>query len=267
MEQKEAKQKKQSIRDFLSLLLLKSSVRDTPVEKIEKVKNAYETYISSPDLYSLKKLQWMIEKTGVVLKKNPIQDILLSKKYLDSKVEFSKDGKTITLTTENFGVDLYDYQKELNKMNKGSREKIIHMLLENLEEVLNDLHDDGYVHLDVSFGNIIVNPETYDVKLIDFETALKDTTKLSNIQKCKGIGTRYFMYPPLDSNEEYTLYHADWWSLGITIMTLLCQKQIEVPFLKKGATEIERLKFRSKLAVAVSSTFVNILYGLFTKHL
>lgn len=70
--------------------------------------------------------------------------------------------------------DLSDYQmlRELLKRSDISNHKRL-KLLSNLLLALNDLHSAEWLHGDLSDRNVMVNPETNDVQLIDFEWSVQ----------------------------------------------------------------------------------------------
>jgi len=100
-------------------------------------------------------------------------------------------------------------------------------ILYQTSEVVCFLHNKKLFHRDIKPENIMVNPDTYIIKLIDFGTA-KLASKTVTFTS-KAVGTTYYMAPDyfdFDDNDEsdkpisYSL-KVDVWSIGCMISELL----------------------------------------------
>jgi serine/threonine protein kinase len=94
---------------------------------------------------------------------------------------------------------------------------VLQKILPKLVDAVECLHHHGIVHRDIKPDNIMVNPETMDLRLIDFGFARKDPTPTVK-------GTPQYMAPDMlvasVNNETFSmdeLKQFDLWSLGITI--------------------------------------------------
>eukprot|EP01103_Thecamoeba_quadrilineata_P010575 TRINITY_DN2320_c0_g1_i1.p1 TRINITY_DN2320_c0_g1~~TRINITY_DN2320_c0_g1_i1.p1 ORF type:complete len:613 (+),score=110.23 TRINITY_DN2320_c0_g1_i1:45-1883(+) len=82
------------------------------------------------------------------------------------------------------------------------------------------LHQHSIIHRDLKPDNMLVDPNTGLVKLIDFGTATKVL-----IQSCRRsvVGTPWYTAPEVIKEEEYS-YPADIWSLGCSAIEMLSGK-------------------------------------------
>lgn len=85
------------------------------------------------------------------------------------------------------------------------------------------LHKNNIVHVDIKPQNIMVNPKTLDVRLIDFGTALVFEKSSTKFYRLRGYTTSYIS-PNLDKsgfNNYKQLLGNDMWALGITLCSFL----------------------------------------------
>lgn len=110
------------------------------------------------------------------------------------------------------GLDLSDYILENTKI---SEEKAI-KILKQICSTINYLHSIHICHRDIKLDNIMVNPETLKIKLIDFGFA----TKFSDRERLKGkIGTPYYVAPEILKGTYGK--ECDMWSIGIMTYYML----------------------------------------------
>src|SRR4028119_2476290 len=99
----------------------------------------------------------------------------------------------------------------------------------NLSKILGRIHAANVIHKDINPGNIVLNPNTRVVKIIDFGistqlTRTNPTFKNPNILE----GTLAYMSPEQTGRMNRTLdYRTDFYSLGVTFYEMLCG---ELPF-------------------------------------
>ncbi|MEG4577356.1 AAA family ATPase [Microcoleus sp. N3A4] len=104
-------------------------------------------------------------------------------------------------------------------------------------EILGQIHSANIIHKDINPSNIVYNPETEQLKIIDFgiSTQLnRETPTLKN----PGIleGTLAYISPEQTGRMNRTLdYRADFYSLGVTFYELLTEK---LPFETEDALEL-----------------------------
>lgn len=94
-------------------------------------------------------------------------------------------------------------------------------LYANLANGLKLLHEEDIAHEDVKSDNIMVNPNTMDIKYIDFGLSCYDDNCLSGVS-----GTPLYVDPKLVKTDKksrsFELYtQADLWSLGIVFYKLI----------------------------------------------
>src|SRR5205085_8068274 len=130
-------------------------------------------------------------------------------------------GIYILTTYDTDYISLLDYIKQ----NQGTQPlasswTIINHLIIGLRQ----LHQLGIAHRDIKPDNILINPETGDIKYIDFGlSCIAEACVTVN-----AIGTKYYKSPELYfgwmHDKTYTLLDyqkADIWALGLTIFELL----------------------------------------------
>jgi len=86
--------------------------------------------------------------------------------------------------------------------------------------------DSGVAHRDVKSDNIIVNPDTLAIKIIDFGLATLNASSLS-AEDNQPIGTPVYMAPAVltcESKKMYKLIASDLWSTGIVFWECLLGK-------------------------------------------
>jgi predicted ATPase/signal transduction histidine kinase/CheY-like chemotaxis protein/tRNA A-37 threonylcarbamoyl transferase component Bud32 len=104
-------------------------------------------------------------------------------------------------------------------------------------EILGAIHSSNIIHKDINPSNIVLNPETGQVKIIDFgiSTALtRENPTLKNPHVLEG--TLAYMSPEQTGRMNRTLdYRTDFYSLGVTFYELLTGK---LPFETNDALEL-----------------------------
>lgn len=146
------------------------------------------------------------------------------------------------------GISLSQYYKKNWKSEDLSKEKekAYRIILKQIFNALNYLHNNNIAHLDIKLDNILIN-KNLEIKIIDFGFAVYDPNK--SLNNFFG-GTPNYMSPEIVLKRPYVSILSDIWSLGILIFKLFCN---EYPF--KGFTEkdlynsIKKGKFRIKCYV------------------
>lgn len=102
--------------------------------------------------------------------------------------------------------------------------EIIYTIAQNIIEAVKYLHALGVVHRDIKLENIMVNIKTGDIKLIDFGFSCDEKNCV-----IQWAGTENYTAPELKwpinqkTVDNFKLLKAmDIWSLGITLLVLLC---------------------------------------------
>lgn len=110
------------------------------------------------------------------------------------------------------GKDLSDYITERIKLTENETK----FILEQICSTINYLHSIHICHRDIKLDNIMINPETHEIKLIDFGFA----TKFSERERLKGkIGTPYYVAPEVLKGSYGG--ECDMWSIGIMTYYML----------------------------------------------
>merc|ERR1711955_90169 len=113
----------------------------------------------------------------------------------------------------------------------GAREELRQLL-----EILCACHQRGVIHRDIKDENILINPDTKEIKLIDFGSgAFQEDNKIYR----RFQGTFVYSPPEWVGRGWYTAEGLTVWSLGILLYDMLCG---DIPFEKDQ--EILSAKFK-----------------------
>ncbi|MEO1433549.1 MAG: serine/threonine-protein kinase PknK [Cyanobacteria bacterium J06633_8] len=138
------------------------------------------------------------------------------------------------LVMEDFGgISLREYIKTKNIT---SIEDILSITLQ-ITDILHVIHQNRVIHKDIKPDNILINPETKQIKLIDFSIASllpKETQSIKNPNSLEG--TLAYISPEQTGRMNRGIdYRSDYYSLGITFYELLTG---ELPFKSDDAMEL-----------------------------
>ncbi len=136
-----------------------------------------------------------------------------------------RNGLVLTLTDMG-GISLKQYLSEKSGDSRPcsglSLREFLPIALQ-LATTLGELHQRQIVHKDIKPQNIIINPETKEVKITDFSIASRlrsEVTTLNNPDQLEG--TLAYMSPEQTGRMNRTLdYRSDYYSLGVTFYELL----------------------------------------------
>ena len=89
--------------------------------------------------------------------------------------------------------------------------------------ILDGLHKHKLIHKDIKPENVLIHPDTFDIKLIDFSVAVTSTESFKSVVSAETIdGTIAYMSPEQTGRTNRSLdYRTDYYSLGITFYRLL----------------------------------------------
>ncbi len=132
------------------------------------------------------------------------------------------------------GISLQEWG--LEREEKLSLEEFLEIAI-SLCEVLNLLYQERIIHKDIKPANILINPETKEVKLIDFSIASLLPKETQTVINPNGLeGTLAYISPEQTGRMNRGIdYRSDFYSLGITFYELLTG---EVPFVSKDPMEL-----------------------------
>lgn len=106
-----------------------------------------------------------------------------------------------------------------------------------IAEILQHLHQNSIIHKDIKPANILIHPETQQVKLIDFSIASllpKETQEIQNPNILEG--TLSYLAPEQTGRMNRGIdYRADFYSLGVTLYELLTG---QLPFVSEDPLEL-----------------------------
>lgn len=123
------------------------------------------------------------------------------------------------VTTYAVGVDLFTYTWESEPMPL----KEVRAIFLSIATILIKVHDMGWAHLDIKPENIIYDPTTKKVAIIDWEYARPiDSPSITT----KGFGTIYYVPPEMaiDSGEPLKVGPPnDVWAMGVVLYVMLCK--------------------------------------------
>ncbi|MEM9925493.1 MAG: AAA family ATPase [Cyanobacteria bacterium P01_D01_bin.50] len=143
------------------------------------------------------------------------------------------------LVMEDFGgVSLREYIQTSNveTLHVTSLENILGIALK-ITDILHNLHQNRVIHKDIKPDNILINPETKQIKLIDFSIASllpKETQEIKNPNSLEG--TLAYLSPEQTGRMNRGIdYRSDFYALGVTLYEFLTG---ELPFKSEDAMEL-----------------------------
>ena len=130
------------------------------------------------------------------------------------------------------------------------------VIFRQIVECVQKLHKGGVVHRDIKDENILINPETLEIKLIDFGCASK---KKSFYRSCRGTSEFW----PIEWFEQH-IYQPEpltVWSLGSVLYILLCG---EWEF--ENGTHIRNFKSENSLSTDAKNLINSIFCSNYSKR-
>jgi predicted ATPase/signal transduction histidine kinase len=138
------------------------------------------------------------------------------------------------LVMEDFGgVSLHEY---IQTHHSVSLQQLLSIMVQ-ITDILHHLHQNRVIHKDIKPANILIHPETQQVKLIDFSIASllpKESQEIKNPNSLEG--TLAYISPEQTGRMNRGIdYRTDFYSLGVTFYELLTG---ELPFQSDDAMEL-----------------------------
>jgi len=132
-------------------------------------------------------------------------------KYTLPTLFAASDNKYTIYVQPEFGVSILDFMTNRNKSLSVSEAKFI---FKQILIALIKLQNAGIYHLDIKEENILIDPATYKIKIIDFGSA--STKPINQI-----TGTREFLAPEvlLQDFNKSSLSKHDVWSFAVTLFS------------------------------------------------
>ncbi|HEY9864323.1 MAG TPA: serine/threonine-protein kinase PknK, partial [Candidatus Obscuribacterales bacterium] len=164
------------------------------------------------------------------------------------------------LIMEDFGgISLYKYLKITSDKDTPYQSLPLAEFLEimiQLTEIINYLHQNRVIHKDIKPANILINPDTKKVKLIDFSISSLLPRETQEIQNPNILeGTLPYISPEQTGRMNRGIdYRSDFYSLGVTCYQLLTGK---LPFQSSDIMELVHCHL-AKQAIPIHHVNLNI---------
>ncbi|MCC5616033.1 trifunctional serine/threonine-protein kinase/ATP-binding protein/sensor histidine kinase [Nostoc sp. CHAB 5836] len=175
------------------------------------------------------------------------------------------------LVMEDFGgISLKDYFTSVETRYIASLQEFLEIAIA-LCNTLDILYHSRIIHKDIKPANILINPETKQIKLIDFSIASllpRETQTLISPNVLEG--TLAYISPEQTGRMNRGIdYRTDFYSLGVTFYELLTEK---LPFQSEDAMELvhchiaKTAPFVDEINSAIPSVFSEIISKLMAKN-
>ena len=148
-------------------------------------------------------------------------------------ITLEKDGNSYVLIMEDVGgISLSQYTENC-PLNLDEFFPVVIAII----EILGNIHQKRIIHKDIKPANILINPETKEIFIIDFSIASllpKETQQLQNPDRLEG--TLAYISPEQTGRMNRGIdYRSDFYGLGVTIYQLLTG---ELPFKSEEPMEL-----------------------------
>ncbi|MEG4799247.1 AAA family ATPase [Microcoleus sp. ARI1-B5] len=146
--------------------------------------------------------------------------------------------RTLAIVLEDFGA--FSFRQLLDRQIESNSDFSIREFLKiaiNLAEILGQIHSSNIIHKDINPSNIVFNPETGILKIIDFGISTQLTRENPTLKNPNVLeGTLAYMSPEQTGRMNRSLdYRTDFYSLGVTFYELLTG---QLPFETTDALEL-----------------------------
>lgn len=172
------------------------------------------------------------------------------------------------LVMEDFGgISLQDWRLENKEKeeNRVSLKEFFHIAIK-IASILEGLHRNRIIHKDIKPANILINPTTDEIKLIDFSIATLLPREIQFITNPNILeGTLAYISPEQTGRMNRGIdYRTDFYSLGVTFFQLLTG---QLPFTSKDPMELvySHIAKQPLKASQINSTVAPILSDIISK--
>ncbi|ORX81551.1 kinase-like protein [Anaeromyces robustus] len=137
----------------------------------------------------------------------------------DEQQQQQQQQDEFILVTESLGkgsMDLYDYIETIGPIPEDN----VRYIFAQIIEAVYFMSKNGFSHGDIKDENILIEPSTFRIKLIDFGSA---TTNIEHaeIPYIKFRGTRKYQAPNIYNKDTFDPLAQDVWSLGVMFFVML----------------------------------------------
>ncbi|MUH01793.1 AAA family ATPase [Scytonema sp. UIC 10036] len=158
-------------------------------------------------------------------------------------LSLEKYRNSYLLVLEDFGgISLSDYMRVKNERENFSFSNALNLnqfldIAIQIVRILEALHQNGIIHKDIKPQNILINPESQEIKIIDFcNSSLLPKENPEIINPNVFEGTAAYMSPEQTGRMNLGIdYRTDFYSLGVTFYELLTG---QLPFESNEAMEL-----------------------------
>ena len=160
--------------------------------------------------------------------------------------------------------DIRPLIKEIQSLPQNEKFHQIDLIIKEMADALQFLHDHDIIHRDLKPSNILIrNKNPLDLVFIDFGISKKLDEELSKVATTSFKGTIYYIAPEEISN--YFGKEIDWWHLGIIIYELLTGKN---PFHKLSEQAVINLLTTKNIEIPknIPEKYQTLLKGLLTRN-
>jgi predicted ATPase/GAF domain-containing protein/tRNA A-37 threonylcarbamoyl transferase component Bud32 len=158
----------------------------------------------------------------------------IKSKSIINVLAFEKYKNSYAIIFEDIGGDSLIHQ--LKNIKKYSLQEIVSLFIK-ITEALGMIHKFKLIHKDIKPHNIILNPNTGELQIIDFGSATYLTKENSKVELNSSIeGTLSYISPEQTGRMNRAVdYRTDYYSLGVTFYQLLTG---ELPFIYQDPLEL-----------------------------
>lgn len=142
--------------------------------------------------------------------------------------------RSYAIVLEDFGgISLKEWLQEREKL---SLSEILLMAIA-ITESLGQIHAQNIIHKDINTANIVLNPESKELKIIDFGISTQLSRENPTLKNPKVLeGTLAYISPEQTGRMNRSLdYRTDFYSLGVTLYEMLTKK---LPYETEDALEL-----------------------------
>ena len=166
-----------------------------------------KTYAESPDMLNL------IKRQTDALNKSNLPGTIIPKLFNPAK-------GILYLVCEYFnGLKLNAWRSSQGKADF----KIIFDIFYFIADILNNIHQQGHIHGGIKPDNILINPDTFSIRIIDLVRII-NFKKIINFINDKDFNTNTLLYispEQMDMTSQNVIHTSDYYSLGVVFYEVL----------------------------------------------